>query len=412
MASHYCEKCNKTMDEKEFYRSNNLIKYPENGLMNMCKKCLTMHVDNWNPDTFLWILEEADVPWIPSEWESLMKNWAKDPSKVTGTTIIGRYLSKMRLKQHKNDRWKDTELIQQLENNKIEQAMKQQGYGSTEIAAAIEKASAAIPEGGVAPTPPPPPKSGSNVAYGNYADPDYFDQQNDISEEDLGIELTDDDKIMLRLKWGKSYKPEEWIWLEKLYNEMMESYDIRTAGHIDTLKKICRISLKTDQMLNIGDIDGAQKGIKMYDMLMKSGNFTAVQNKTDNGEFLDSISELVTICEKQGFIPRYYIEQPNDKADRVLQDLQGYTRTLVTEEMNLGVLIENAVKQIEKDKENEARQDADQASDEDLLENTLFEDEEKRMFQTFDDYNELKMSEEEQAAHDEEVLRNLMEGKI
>jgi len=29
------------------------------------------------------------------------------------------------------------------------------------------------------------------------------------------------------------------------------------------------------------------------------------------------------------------------------------------EEMNLGVLIENAVKQIEKDKENEARQDAD-----------------------------------------------------
>jgi len=27
--------------------------------------------------------------------------------------------------------------------------------------------------------------------------------------------------------------------------------------------------------------------------------------------------------------------------------------------MNLGVLIENAVKQIEKDKENEARQDAD-----------------------------------------------------
>ena len=69
MASHYCEKCNRTMDEKEFYRSNNLEKYPEKGLMNQCKKCLTMHVDNWNPDTFLWILEEADVPWIPDEWK-------------------------------------------------------------------------------------------------------------------------------------------------------------------------------------------------------------------------------------------------------------------------------------------------------------------------------------------------------
>ena len=34
MANHYCEKCNRTMDEKEFYRSNNLEKYPEYGLMN------------------------------------------------------------------------------------------------------------------------------------------------------------------------------------------------------------------------------------------------------------------------------------------------------------------------------------------------------------------------------------------
>jgi len=48
--------------------------------------------------------------------------------------------------------------------------------------------------------------------------------------------------------------------------------------------------------------------------------------------------------------------------------------------MNLGVLIENAVKQIEKDKENEARQDADQATDDDFFENQLFEDEENRMF--------------------------------
>jgi hypothetical protein len=25
----YCEKCNRTMDEKQFYSSNNLDKYPE-----------------------------------------------------------------------------------------------------------------------------------------------------------------------------------------------------------------------------------------------------------------------------------------------------------------------------------------------------------------------------------------------
>ena len=40
---------------------------------------------------------------------------------------------------------------------------------------------------------------------------------------------------------------------------------------------------------------------KVYDSLMKSGNFTAHQNKTENGEFVNSIGELVEICEKEGF---------------------------------------------------------------------------------------------------------------
>jgi len=57
-----------------------------------------MHVDNWNPDTFLWILEDIDVPWIPTEWDKLMMTYARDKTKVTGVTILGRYLSKMRLK--------------------------------------------------------------------------------------------------------------------------------------------------------------------------------------------------------------------------------------------------------------------------------------------------------------------------
>jgi hypothetical protein len=51
---------------------------------------------------------------------------------------------------------------------------------------------------------------------------------------------------MLRLKWGKTYKPEEWIKLEQLYNEFLQSYDIQSAGHIDTLKLICKTSLKAN----------------------------------------------------------------------------------------------------------------------------------------------------------------------
>jgi len=61
---------------------------------------------------------------------------------------------------------------------------------------------------------------------------------------------------MLKIKWGSSYRPEEWIQLEKFYEEMMQSYDIQTAGHIDTLKHICKSSLRANQLIDAGDIEG------------------------------------------------------------------------------------------------------------------------------------------------------------
>jgi hypothetical protein len=74
-------------------------------------------------------------------------------------------------------------------------------------------------------------------------------------------------------------------------------------------------------MLDAGDLDGAQKMARMYDTLMKSGRFTAAQNKEEQGDYVDSIGEIVAICERQGFIPRYYVDGPQDKVDRVIQDM-------------------------------------------------------------------------------------------
>ena len=84
-----------------------------------------MHVDNWNPDTYIWILQEADVPYVPEEWNKLMRTYAKDRSKVTGTTIVGRYLAKMRLNQWNKYKWADSKFLQELEANKREAVMKE-----------------------------------------------------------------------------------------------------------------------------------------------------------------------------------------------------------------------------------------------------------------------------------------------
>lgn len=162
--------------------------------------------------------------------------------------------------------------------------------------------------------------------------------------DDFESKLSDEDKVYLRLKWGKNYKAEEWVALEQLYNEMLNSYDIQAAGDLNTLKIACKSSLKANQLLDIGDIDGAQKATKMYNDLMKSGKWTAAQNKAEEGEFVDSIGELIELCEKQGYIERFYVDEPNDKIDFAIQDMQRYTRTLIEGETDLSGLIEEAIK--------------------------------------------------------------------
>ena len=147
---------------------------------------------------------------------------------------------------------------------------------------------------------------------------------------------------------------------------------------------ICKTSLKANQLIDIGDIDGYQKVSKVYDGLMKSGKFTAAQNKAEQGEYVDSISELVMICETDGFIPRYYVEEPRDKVDRVLQDLENYTRTLVMEETNLGNMIDAAIEQIKIDNEKASKINLEDETDE--FEDELFHEDDLEDVLTDNDF--------------------------
>ena len=389
----FCERCHKVMNAKEFYGSNNLEKYPDCKI-HICKKCLTMHVDNWDPETYLWILQECDVPYIPDVWNKIMDKYGRDKSKVTGVTIIGRYLSTMKIKQYKDYRWKDTEYLQEKANRIKSEAMKRQGFSAAEIDKTITEDTFVLPQGELK-----EPAFAASAPVSAETE-DYFDRDND-DETLIENDLTDEDKRYLRLKWGKAYKPEEWVRLEQLYQKMTQSYDIQGAGHEDVLLLVCKTSLKANQLLDIGDVDGAQKMIKMYDSLMKSGKFTAAQNKADNGEFLDSISEFVVLCEKEGFIPRYYVDGPKDKVDETIADLKGYTRSLVVEEMNLGNLIENAVKQMAQE---EAKEEDEDVDDEELTleEIETLKDED---FEAFDDFVE------DEAETDQQLMDALSRGE-
>ena len=366
MAQMYCEKCNRTMDESNFYTSKNLVKYPNGGRLNQCKKCLTMHVNNWEPETFLWILEELDLPYIETEWKKLVDAYCTDPEKITGTTVLGRYISKMKLRQWKDYHWCDTEKLKKEEQERKRLAMKNQGYSEGDIEVALAKPILGeVPEYAKNLFPPEESQTFHSVK------PDYSELE-DFNVED---ELTLEDKKALLLKWGPSYTPSEWVQLEQLYTSVMQSFDIQTPTHIDYLKLICKTSLKCNQLIDNGDIEGFQKMSIVYDSLMKSAKFTAAQNKAESGEYVDSVGELVALAEAGGSIERFYIDSPKDKVDETLEDMKKYLYKLVTEEQGLGNLIESAIKQLQRQDENDdSDEDEDTEEVEEVLSDLDFED--------------------------------------
>lgn len=374
--AHYCEKCGRTMDDNQFYTSKNKEKYPPDGKLRQCKKCITLMVDNWNPETYTWILKEIDVPYIKDIWDDMLSKYGKDPKKLTGMSILGRYLSTMKLKQWKDYTWADTERLQEEALNHKILLMQQQGFTGEEIDEQL--AMDRTPE---KPTEIAPPQSQDTSSIGSLVAND----EDDI----IGASLTDEEKIYLRLKWGAGYRADQWVRMEQLYTDMMNSYDIQGAGQKDTLIMICKASLRANESIDIGDIEGFQKASKVYDALMKSAKLTAAQNKEASNDVIDSIGELVAMCEKDGFIPRYHVDEPMDKVDRVLQDMQKYTRDLVVEELGLGNLIENSFKMIERERASiqaaaENAEDIEQQEEEELFDynTTPLEDQDFVDFQT------------------------------
>lgn len=346
-----CEKCGKSMDEKQFYT------YKDGQKTEMCKQCLTMHIDNFNPDTFLWLLEKMDVPYVPAEWNVLRdRAYAKDPAKMNGMSVFGKYLSKMKLKQWKEYAWADTERLQALEEErartlegqrKEHEAIIKERFDNGEITEAEYKTLMSTRT--------------QNEAYVNSLAQNFtgvganqFPEANFMPEEemtDLGAELTEDDKLYLAMKWGRLYKPSEWVLLEKDYNEMLNSFDIQDADTMNTLILICKTNLKMNQAIDMGDLDGFQKLSRVSESLRKSAKFTAAQNKEQKNDFVDSVGELVAMCEREGFIPRYATDIPQDKVDLTLKDMNNYIYKLVTQDLGFGQQIEDSLKKIQIQKE-------------------------------------------------------------
>lgn len=362
MEKRTCQKCNRFLNIDQFYRSRNLEAYPPEGYLPVCKKCFTMHLNNWEPSSITPLLEIMDVPYIPEEWEALLQRYGQDPKKTSQTAIFGRYLSKMKLKQFSDYRFADSERI-------LEEREKQK-----QIAAARDESYrlryAAIQDGNVL------DKVNADISLLSddeilelFPQVEYQQQlqqgflgaqqfQQVPQEPSVEDQIPIEDKMKLSIKWGKTYTVNEWLTMERMYRDMLESYEIKTASHLDYLKMICKTSLKMNQSIDVNDFEGYNKLAKVYDSLMKSAKFTAAQNKTESENEFQAVSELILMAEEEGFIPRFDVSVPQDIIDATMRDMERYLNTLVREEQGLGNLIEVAISQMKREEEANAELEA------------------------------------------------------
>lgn len=126
-----CKKCGREKQEKEFFK----MKTGER--IDTCKECLLMHIQNDKPETFLWILEKFDVPYIEKKWiEIANKMYMKNPGKYGSPAHVpslGTYVRSMNMLQYVDYGYADSDRLNyQDEKEKQELEAKRQQLADSE----------------------------------------------------------------------------------------------------------------------------------------------------------------------------------------------------------------------------------------------------------------------------------------
>lgn len=404
-----CSKCGKAKKETEFF------KMKTGSRCDLCRTCLTAHIDNRNPDTFLWILEKFDVPYIEHVWIPMCNSiYMKDPAKFGPSSVMGRYLRTMNMQQYINYGYADTEKLSlaykqeqaQARVNKEEEEKLLQRFKNGEISQAeyltLSRASLSdeLAQQHVESLLPPiePSSVGEDILAETEIGEDSQEEKLSFiapvktNENQIASQLTEEDIQYLAVKWGITYSPSEWVKMEDLYNKYASEYEMN-VDRAETLKKICKISLKMDQALDVDDFQGFQKLSTTFDSLRKSGKFTEAQNKEEETRDLDSIGELVAFVEHEGgIIPQQNdpIDYPQDKIDFIIKDLQNYVTKLAKEDLGLGDLIESYIEKAE----NQTTDSVDDIMHKGFEEKEVSAEEEEIDMKTFADFFEEEIAQE------------------
>ena len=129
------------------------------------------------------------------------------------------------------------------------------------------------------------------------------------------------------------FKPDELTYLEDYYRQLENDFELSDVNLRDTAKKLAKQSLICDQIQDkyaagkatIADVRDA---MTLFDLLSKSGNFSASKRKPGEKGGMGSWAEISFYCETNGHPMTRKVEWPKDDVDKTIEEFRYIVESL------------------------------------------------------------------------------------
>lgn len=159
-------------------------------------------------------------------------------------------------------------------------------------------------------------------------------EEGTIDEE---IKALGDAKLRkLRKVWSATYTPEELLWLENFYNQIVATQNVSTPILQERARDFCENELAIKKGMRAG-VD-VKKLMDAADNMVKTYHFEA-SNAKSAADF-ESVGELMVYYGKKGWHPNWHTE-PQDSIDFMMENIQNYLKRLVMNEGNFAEQVED-----------------------------------------------------------------------
>lgn len=237
------------------------------GMINICRDCVRQQVDIENMEEVISFLRQIDKPFIQSYW---------DEAEKSKNYTLGEYIRKVNS-------------LSQMKGKDFDNSDGIDGVGKIDLSSAKS------------------PDSLMNV-------------KGEI------IEYSDE----LVNKWGIGYKKDEYLKMEKFYQDMRLTHEIHTPVHVNKLMELAYLTIELERLRKERDIPNYTKLAKTIDDMEKSAGFRPADRQgIDDATGIRSFSQIFEEVEKKGFRKPPKLVFDEDIIDGVVISLANYYHRIV-----------------------------------------------------------------------------------